>query len=299
VPLAYSMGSNCSKGVKPDCAAGDKLLIKKVRRNSTIGFIELSCETAGSNYEPLMAYLPQHALKACLLKLFRVETEREAWYMSVYGATREQCQDPYHQEHLCCVVCAHAHASPLPHSEKMYAASSILFLAQIHPHRYPHLTRFDFVLQQHSMLRKVVGKIHGCASRQGHVPQEDLSVQLAPCFGLGSAAPPESSKEIEATANACSVGAIDDDDELCIVCAHGKRNWRWSRCSHTTDGPSLICGQCKSVLLRAERTSQGIVDDNRYWVATRCIICNQRSDFLRCKPRKELSRPAGFVISNY
>jgi hypothetical protein len=123
VPLAYSMGSNCSKGVKPDCAAGDKLLIKKVRRNSTIGFVELSCETAGSNYEPLMAYLPQHALKACLLKLFRVETEREAWYMSVYGATREQCQDPYHQEHLCCVVCAHAHASPLPHSEKMYAAS--------------------------------------------------------------------------------------------------------------------------------------------------------------------------------
>ena len=45
--------------------------------------------------------------------------------------------------------------------------------------------------------------------------------------------------------------------------------------------------------------SQGIVNDNRCWAATRCIICNQRSDFLRCNPRRQLERPVASVISNY
>jgi hypothetical protein len=72
---------------------------------------------------------------------------------------------------------------------------------------------------------------------------------------------------------------------LCIVCSHGKRNWKWGGCTHKTDGPSLICLQCRGALLRAEREAQHIVDDNRRWVETKCIICNQRSGFQRWNPR--------------
>ena len=137
-----------------------------------------------------------------------------------------------------------------------HAQSRILCLPQIVTNRYPDRARLSWVLRQHSVLGKVVDKIYGCARREGQLaPCLDLAVQLAPCFEF--AAPPESSNERVET-----VGD-DDDDELCIVCSHGKRNWKWGGCTHKTDGPSLICLQCRGALLRAEREAQRIVDDNR------------------------------------
>ena len=176
----------------------------------------------------------------------------------------------------------------------MHAASPILFLPQILPRRYRHLARFAWVLRQHSILGKVVDKLYGCAWRQGQLaPCLDLAVQLAPCFDLRCAAPPEPPE----SSNESAETVDDDDDELCIVCSHGKRKWKWGGCTHKADGPSLICLQCRGALLRAERASQNITD-NRRWVETKCIICNQRSGFQRWNPRREVERPAGFVISN-
>ena len=290
---ACRMGSNCSKEVKPAMKFG--WLVTKSAASYigilTIGFAALTF----SGSEPAASYISQHVIfdssywkrNPNHVKTFLVETEEMAWYMSDYGASEEQCKDPYQQEHLCCVACEHA---TIKNGGKMHAVSPILFLPQILPRRYRHLARFAWVLRQHSVLGKVVDKIYGCARREGQLaPCPDLAVQLAPCFEF--AAPPESSNERVET-----VGD-DDDDELCIVCAHGKRKWKWGGCTHKADGPSLICLQCRGALLRAERASQNITD-NRRWVETKCIICNQRSGFQRCNPRREVERPAGFVISN-
>jgi hypothetical protein len=216
------------------------------------------------------------------LKIFLVETDEMAWYScSLHGASREQCQDPYQQEHLCVVACDQP--SKCPRGMIRHAQSGILCLPHIVTKRTPDRARFSWVLQQHSVLGKVVKTIYGCARREGQLaPCLDLAVQLAPCFEF--AAPPESSNERAETFG------DDDDDELCIVCSHGKRNWKWGGCTHKTDGPSLICLQCRGALLRAEREAQHIVDDNRAWVETKCIICNQRSGFQRWNPRRKGER---------
>ena len=296
---ACRMGSNCSKEVKPAMKFG--WLVTKSAASYigilTIGFAALTF----SGSEPAASYISQHVIfdssywkrNPDHVKTFLVETEEMAWYMSDYGASEEQCKDPYQQEHLCCVACEHA---TIKNGGKMHAVSPILFLPQILPRRYRHLARFAWVLRQHSVLGKVVDKLYGCASRQGKVSHDNLAVHIAPCFDLGCAAPPEKGNEIEATEKGDD-DSDDDDDELCIVCAHGKRKWKWGGCTHKADGPSLICLQCRGALLRAERASQNITD-NRRWVETKCIICNQRSGFQRCNPRREVERPAGFVISN-
>ena len=155
--------------------------------------------------------------------------------MDVYAATPEQCSNTYQQKHLCVVACQHES------SRTLHAVSQILFGPQIHPHRYSHLTRLDCLLRKHPVLAKAVAKLHEIASRQGHAPQEGLTVQLAPCLRFARTAPPESSKEIGAASKACSIGAVDDD-ELCIVCTAEIRKWRWSRWTHMTDGASKTSG---------------------------------------------------------
>ena len=303
------MGSNCSKEVKIPFNIGlsvtkaerDKFMQKQFHQRETL--LRLRIPTIGftaltfSGSEPAASYVSQHAIfdfsywrrNPNSVKTFLVDSNEMAWYMSDYGASEEQCKDPCQQEHLCCVACRHA--THKKEGEIYHAVSPILCLPQILPRRYRHLARFAWVLRQHSVLGKVVDKIYGCARREGQLaPCLDLAVQLAPCFEF--AAPPESSNERVET-----VGD-DDDDELCIVCSHGKRKWKWGGCTHKTDGPSLICGQCRGALLRAERAAQRIVNDNRRWVETKCIICNQRSGFQRWNPRREVERPAGFVISN-
>ena len=254
---------------------------KIVRRRPPIGFTVVT--TSSSSSEPLKSYIDQRHLQRCDVKVFLVETEAMAWYMGVFAATPEQCSNTYQQKHLCIVACQHES------SRKLHAASQILFLPQIHPHRFSHLTQLDCLLRKHPVLAKAVAKLHEIASRQGHAPQEGLTVQLAPCLRFARTAPPESSKEIGAASKACSIGAVDDD-ELCIVCTAEIRKWRWSRCTHMTDGPSLICGNCKKALLQAERLSQGIVNDNRCFVVTKCIICTQRSEFVKCNRRSEFIR---------
>ena len=236
------------------------------------------------------------------IKMFLVETEEMAWYSgSLHGASEEQIHDPYQQEHICIVACDQPHKCPC--GTILHAQSRILFVPQFRPHRYPDRARWSWVLRQHSGLGKVVDKLYGCARRQGCAQRQgqlahciDLAVQLAPCFDLRCAAPPEPPESSNESAE--TVDDDDDDDELCIVCSHGKRKWKWGGCTHKTDGPSLICGQCRGALLRAEREAQRIVNDNRRWVETKCIICNQRSGFQRWNPRRKVERPAGFVISN-
>jgi len=239
--------------------------------------------TSSSSSEPLKSYIDQRHLQRCDVKVFLVETEAMAWYMGVFAATPEQCSNTYQQKHLCFVACQHES------SRKLHARSPILFLPQIHPHRFSHLTPLDCLLRKHPVLAKAVAKLHEIASRQGHAPQEGLTVQLAPCLRFARTALPEGSKEIGVASKACSIGAVDDD-ELCIVCTAEIRKWRWSRCTHMTDGPSLICGTCKKALLQAERLSLGIVNDNRCFVVTKCIICTQRSEFVKCNRRSEFIR---------
>jgi hypothetical protein len=286
VQLACRMGSNCSKPVKPDyCATDDVVVFKRVRSITTIGFMELEFDRDIEAQN----WMTQSFFRSKLknrdgLKMFLVETNEMAWYSgSLHGASPEQCRDPYLQEHLCVVACDQQHKCG---GMIMHAQSRILCLPQIVTNRSPDRARLSWVLRQHSVLGKVVDKIQGCARREGQLaPCPDLAVQLAPCFEF--AAPPESSNEREET-----VGDDDDDDddELCIVCSHGKRNWKWGGCTHKTDGPSLICLQCRGALLRAEREAQHIVDDNRAWVETKCIICNQRSGFQRWNPRRKGER---------
>ena len=278
------MGSNCSKPVKPDyLAADDVVVVKRVRNITTIGFIEVTFDRDAESQN----WMTQSRFMSKLkhregLKIFLVETDEMAWYScSLHGASREQCQDPYQQEHLCVVACDQP--SKCPRGMIRHAQSGILCLPHIVTKRTPDRARFSWVLQQHSVLGKVVDTIYGCARREGQLaPCLDLAVQLAPCFEF--AAPPESSNERAETFG------DDDDDELCIVCSHGKRNWKWGGCTHKTDGPSLICLQCRGALLRAEREAQHIVDDNRAWVETKCIICNQRSGFQRWNPRRKGER---------
>ena len=305
---ACRMGSNCSKEVKPPFNIGlsvtkaerDKFLQKQFHKRETL--LRLRIPTIGftaltfSGSEPAASYVSQHAIfdfsywrrNPNSVKTFLVDSDEMAWYMSDYGASEEQCKDPCQQEHLCCVACRHA--THKKEGEIYHAVSPILCLPQILPRRYRHLARFAWVLRQHSVLGKVVDKLYGCASRQGKVSQDNLAVHIAPCFDLGCAAPPEKGNEIEATEKGDDDND-DDDDELCIVCAHGKRKWKWGGCTHKADGPGLICLQCRGALLRAERASQNITD-NRRWVETKCIICNQRSGFQRCNPRREVERPA-------
>jgi hypothetical protein len=284
VQLVCRMGSNCSKPVKPDyLAADDVVVVKRVRNITTIGFIEVTFDRDAESQN----WMTQSRVMSKLkhrggLKIFLVETDEMAWYScSLHGASREQCQDPYQQEHLCVVACDQP--SKCPRGMIRHAQSGILCLPHIVTKRTPDRARFSWVLQQHSVLGKVVKTIYGCARREGQLaPCLDLAVQLAPCFEF--AAPPESSNERAETFG------DDDDDELCIVCSHGKRNWKWGGCTHKTDGPSLICLQCRGALLRAEREAQHIVDDNRAWVETKCIICNQRSGFQRWNPRRKGER---------
>ena len=253
-----------------------------VRRSSAIAFSVLTTDSSASSV-PLKSYLDQCSLRRSAVKVFLVETEAMAWYMGVFGATPEQCSNANQQKHLCIVACQNES------SGKLHAASQILFLPQIHPYRYSHLTQFDCLLRKHPVLVKAVAKLREIASRHGYAPQECLMAQLAPCLLVARTVSPGSDKEIGAAFKVCSLGAADDDD-LCIVCIAESRQWRWSRCTHKTDGPSLICGNCKKALLRAERLSRGIVDDNRCFVVTRCIICNQRSEFVKCNQRRQFIR---------
>jgi len=255
-----------------------------VGRSSAIDFVALTADSSASGV-PLKSYLDRRCFQRCDVKVFMVKTEAMAWYMGVFGATAEQCAHANQQKHLCVVACQHAS------SGKRHAVSQILYLPQIHVYRYSHLTRFDCLLRKHSVIGRVVVKLHEIASRHGYAPQEGLAVQVAPCLlvartaSLGSG----SGEEIGASFKACSPGAAGDDD-LCIVCMVETRKWRWSRCTHKTDGPSLICGNCKKALLRAERFSRGIIEDNHCFVVTQCIICNQRSEFVRCNPRSKFIR---------
>ena len=249
-----------------------------VRRSSTIPFVELTTEPTSA---PLKCYINYLQLLRSDVKVFLVETEAMAWYMGVFAATPEQCRSAYQQKHLCVVACRHGNGLLL------HAASSILSMPQIHPHEHAHLTHLHCILRKHPVLAKAVAKLHEIALRRGHAPPECLTVQLAPCLRFACTAPLESGEEIEAATKACSMGAADDD-ELCIVCTAEIRKWRWSRCTHVTDGPSLICGNCKKALLQAERLSQGIVDDNRCFVVTKCIICNQSSEFVKCNQRPKI-----------
>ena len=216
-----------------------------VRRSSTIPFVELWTE--GSS-EPLKCWMHQRDLLRRDVKVFLVETEAMAWYMGVFAATPEQCRSAYQQKHLCVVACRDG-------TNLLHAASCILFMPQIHPHEHAHLTPLDCLLRKHPVIAKAVAKLHEIASRRGHAPQECLTVQLAPCLRFAPTAPPESSEELGAASEACSMGAVDDD-EVCIVCTAEIRKWRWSGCTHVTDGPSLICGNCKKALLQAERLSR-------------------------------------------
>ena len=259
-----------------------------VRRGFAIDFIELTTSSSSSS-EPLKSYIDQRQLRRCDLKVFLVETEAMAWYMGVFAATPEQCSDAYQQKHLCVVACQHGSGCQHGSIRKLHAASSILFLPQIHPHKYSHLTHLDCLLRKHPVLAKAVAKLNGIALRRGHAPPECLTVQLAPCLRFACTAPLESGEEIGAATKACSMGAADDD-ELCIVCTAEIRKWRWSRCTHVTDGPSLICGHCKKALLQAERLSRGVVSDNRCFVVTKCIICNQPSEFVKCNQRRAFIR---------
>ena len=253
-----------------------------VRRSSAVGFCALTTDSSASSV-PLKSYLHQRSLQMCDVKVFLVETEAMAWYMGVFGATSEQCSNANQQKHLCIVACQHKS------SGEFHAASQILFLPQIHPYRYSHLAQFDFILRKHPVLVKAVAALHEIASRHGYAPQEGLAVQLAPCLLVARTVSSGSGKEIGAAFKPCSSGVVEDDD-LCIVCMAGTRRWRWSRCIHKTDGPSLICGNCKKVLLRAERLSRSIVNDNRCFVVTQCIICNQWSEFVKCNQRSQFIR---------
>ena len=257
----------------------DKRYTNLVRRSSTIPSIVVL--TTEPTTAPLTAYINVVALNKSDVKVFLVETEAMAWYMGVFAATPEQCRSAYQQKHLCVVACRDG-------TNLLHAASCILFMPQIHPHRYSHLTHLDCLLRKHPVIAKAVAKLHEIASRRGHAPQECLTVQLAPCLRFAPTAPPESSEELGAASEACSMGAVDDD-EVCIVCTAEIRKWRWSGCTHVTDGPSLICGNCKKALLQAQRLSQGSVDDNRCFVVTKCIICNQKSQFIKCNPRPKIT----------
>ena len=281
------------KSVMNECPFGDRLVSSAdtmiystnsvrytniVRRSSAIDFFALTTDSSALGV-PLKSYLDRRCFQRCDAKVFMVKTEAMAWYMGAFGATPEQCAHANQQKHLCIVACQHAS------SGKLHAVSQILYLPQIHVYRYSHLTRFDCLLRKHSVIGRVVVKLHEIASRHGYAPQEGLAVQVAPCLLVARTASLGSCEEIGASLEACSLGAADDDD-LCIVCMVETRKWRWSRCIHKTDGPSLICRNCKKLLLQAERFSRGIVEDNRCFVVTQCIICNQRSEFVRCSQRR-------------
>ena len=273
------MGSNCSKPVKPACLAADDLeVVTRVRRITSIKFIEVAFDrdTETQNWMTQSQFMSKLRHREGL-KIFLVETDEMAWYSgSLHGASPEQCKDPTKREHLCVVACNKPHKCQ---RGMIYAQSRILCLPQIVTNRFPDKARWSWVLQQHSVLGNVVNKIYRCAQREIQLkPCNDLAVQLAPCFEF--AAPPESSNE--------RVETVEDNDynELCIVCSHGRRNWKWEGCTHKTDGPSLICLQCRGALLRAERVAQHI-DDRCAWVETKCIICNQRSPFQRCNPLRK------------
>ncbi len=214
------------------------------------GFTSVSCS------EPMRSYMSSQQIEDCPYPVYRMSTAKAVWYFShAFGATASQVLEKL--PGLCVPI------GPQDPATGLFPGGSITMM--------PSLMRSIEEKQSPPSFVAETGLSGSGNPVSFYSPDGGQAAAPAVPEGFGfalevSTSTPSSSERRPTVS--------------CVICMRYLAKYKWSNCTHESDGPALICLKCSNFILDEWLAGNNSAKD-KHQIKTACVICRTLGKIVR------------------